>query len=299
MGVRIVKVKEFATFQEQLEMLKQRGCIIADENFAVRQLKRINYYRLTAYFLPFKKCDGTYIDGTSFDTVFRIYEFDRKLRGLLLSICEQIELMLRTNIAYYHSEKHGALGYTDSANFNPKHKHKLFTEKYNKEIQQNKNKPFVQHHINRYDNKFPLWVIIELFSMGDLSVFFSDMLVSEQKKLARSVFKTTHYNVSSWLFCLTILRNNCAHYARRYNTKFGTIPVTPKGLEYKLHDGVFDYIMVLKFLYPEPLEWKNVFLVNLYSLLEEYHGVIDMNCISFPENWKELLEQSNPKLKHT
>lgn len=296
-GVNFMDVKEFATFQQQLEKLKQRGCIVADENFAIRQLKRINYYRFTAYFLPFKKDNDTYIDGTSFDTVFRIYEFDRKLRGLLLSICEQIELMLRTRIAYYHSEKYGALGYLNTENFNNRHNHDKFIEKCEKEIKQNENKPFVQHHIEKYDSKFPLWVIIELFSMGDLSFFFSDMRTADKKSIARNVFNTTHYNVSSWLFCLTILRNHCAHYARLYNARFGTVPVTPNKLNYQLKDSIFDYIMALKFLYPDVIEWQNVCLVNLYALIEEYQGVIDMKRIGFPENWKELLVQQNPSLK--
>lgn len=289
-------VKDFSGFSEQLEKLKSRGCFVADDSSAIRQLQRINYYRLSAYFLPFKKDDGTYIDETSFDTVFRIYEFDRKLRNLILSICEQTEVMLRTRIAYYHAEKYGALGYLNGDNFNNKHNHSKFIEKCEKEIRQNANKPFVKHHIEKYNSQFPLWVLVELFSLGDLSVFFSDMLTPDKKQFAKDIFQTTQYNVSSWLFCLTALRNNCAHYARLYNTSFGTVPKTPKNLGYKLGDKIFDYIMVLKLLYPDPFEWRNVYLTNLRALIEEYQGVIDMNRIGFPENWEFLLKQRNPRL---
>ena len=59
-------VKKATTVQEQIEKLKSRGCSFENETKAAAILERINYYRLTAYFLTFKKEDGTYIDGTSF-----------------------------------------------------------------------------------------------------------------------------------------------------------------------------------------------------------------------------------------
>ena len=286
-----MEVKEFATFHEQLEKLKERGCIVADENFAIRQLKRINYYRFTAYFLPFKTEDGKYIDGTSFDTVFRIYEFDRKLRGLILSACEQIELMLRANIAYYHSQKYGPLGYTDECNFKSMHDHQKLMDTYNKEIEKNFKQKFVQHHIEKYDSMFPLWVVVELFSMGCLSRFYADMKVEDKKIIAKRLFNSSYCNVTSWLYCLTTLRNFCAHYSRLYYNKFGKVPATPKELDYTLDDDVFSYIMILKLLYPDPIEWRKIWLTSLFALIEEYQGVINMKHIGFPDNWEELLEQ--------
>ena len=53
-------VKKPATFQEQLQKLKDRGCIIEDESFAMEVLKNINYYRLSAYFIPFKKDENSF-----------------------------------------------------------------------------------------------------------------------------------------------------------------------------------------------------------------------------------------------
>ena len=66
------------TYSTQLQKLKERGCEILDEAFCHQVLKKINYYRLSAYLLPYKQNNGTYVDGTSFDKVFSIYEFDRK-----------------------------------------------------------------------------------------------------------------------------------------------------------------------------------------------------------------------------
>ena len=42
-----------ATIREQVQKLRQRGCIIEDEKHAEETLKYINYFRLADYFAPF------------------------------------------------------------------------------------------------------------------------------------------------------------------------------------------------------------------------------------------------------
>ncbi len=51
---KIRKLKSATTFDEQLNKIKDRGCIIGDEVWAKDILKQINYYRLTAYFYHIK-----------------------------------------------------------------------------------------------------------------------------------------------------------------------------------------------------------------------------------------------------
>lgn len=290
-----MEVKKETTFTEQLEKIKNRGCIIGDETFALQALEHINYYRFTAYFLPFKNNDDTYFDGTTFNKVYRIYEFDRKLRTLLFSIVEEIELMLRTQLSYYHAHKYGALGYLDENNYNLRHNHDKLLQHINKTIENNRKQAFVKHHIDNHNSHFPIWVVIELFTMGELSIFYSDMPIQDQKQLANDIFKTTYSNVSSWLKCLTYLRNYCAHYSRLYYNLFPAIPSTPKGFTYTLGKRVFDYILVLKFLYFDPTKWLDIFLPELEALIEEYNDCIHLNHIGFPENWLQILKERNPQ----
>lgn len=221
-------VKQPSTYAEQLQKLKKRGCIINNDNRAIKVLHHINYYRFTAYFLPFKIGEDEYAAGTSFKKVYEIYEFDRKIRGILAPVIEELELMLRTQLAYYHAHKYGSLGYLDPKNYNGYHKHDVFLKHIEKDIANNRNQPAVQHHIKKYDGKFPVWVIIEYSTMGELSYFYDDLLREDKKALAKSLFQSTDTNVSSWLMCLTYLRNFCAHYSRLYFFDFPAIPVTPK-----------------------------------------------------------------------
>lgn len=144
--------------------------------------------------------------------------------------------------------------------------------------------------MEQYEGRFPIWVIVELFSMGELSFFYSDMLRDDRKKIACDVFQTYDRNLSSWLMCLTLLRNYCAHYSRLYYFLFPAIPTTPEGFPYTLWKRLFDYLLMLKFLYRDQSKWNNQFMVQLSSLIEEYEGDISLRHIGFPNNWKLLLE---------
>ena len=110
-------IKPPLDYKKQIEKLKERGCIIDDNKKCISILESINYYRLSAYFLPFKKSDGNYMEGLSFDRVLSIYEFDRKLHGILFSALEETEIFIRSKIAYFHAHKYGALGYMEQSNF--------------------------------------------------------------------------------------------------------------------------------------------------------------------------------------
>lgn len=115
------QVKKFSTYDELLNKLRDRGCIINNASACIEVLKNIGYYRLSAYFYPFMQEDKTFVEKLSFDKVYRIYEFDRKLRNLLLTALEVIEISLRARLAHFHSEKYGPQGYLNASNFNEKH----------------------------------------------------------------------------------------------------------------------------------------------------------------------------------
>lgn len=58
-----MNIKKHLLIDEQIELLKSRGCKIENEEFARNVLLDINYYRLTSYFLPFKVSEDKYLEG--------------------------------------------------------------------------------------------------------------------------------------------------------------------------------------------------------------------------------------------
>lgn len=278
-------VKCATTYEQQIELMKCRGCKIEDERQALDVLQRVNYYRFTAYFLPFKTGEDKYREGTTFQKVYRIYDFDRRLRSLLFMSIERIELRLRTQIAYHHAHRYGPTGYLCAESFNKKHDHERFIHHIEEDIKRNRQQPFVAHHVDKYDGMFPIWVIIELFTAGEISIFYADMPRADKKKIAKEMFGTTDENLRSWLICFTKIRNYCAHYSRLYYNKFGTVPATPDELPFKLQDRVFDYMMVLKFLYPGQESWRRDVLTPFAALLTEYGDAIEMQHLGLPEDY--------------
>ncbi len=108
-------MKQPKTFAQQVEIIKEKeGFIIDNDTECIRFLKQANYYRLSAYFLPFRGWD-VFFSNINFHRIQRIYEFDSRLCGVLFNYIEKVELYLRTQLAYYSGHVHGALGYMDGA----------------------------------------------------------------------------------------------------------------------------------------------------------------------------------------
>lgn len=288
-----MKVKPAATFEQQVESLTSKGIIIANRSTCCDFFRCVNYYRFSAYLLPFRNKDKTYKEGIEFERACKIYEFDAKMRSLLFQIIEEIEMYLRTQLAYYHAHKYGPLGYEKEENFSEYHNHDVFNKFLREIIENNKRTLVVPHHKRKYEGRFPLWVIIEFFSMGMLSYFYSDLKLSDKKNISRHLYDTIPYCLDSWLRCLTDLRNRCAHYSRLYYWKFTALPAMPKGFERNPNRRLFDQILVLKFLYPKKEKWDTIFVTPLQALVEEYSQYIELWHIGFPENWQEHLTSRN------
>lgn len=289
-------VKNPATYDEQILKLKSNGCIISDEINAKIFLSKVNYYRLSAYFLPFKvNLDGctSYFPGTSFQRIKSIYEFDTRIRELLLPIIEKLEIYLKTQLSYYHAHKYGSVGYLNKNSFSMKyHKHEAFLNDIIKVVAENKKAPCVKHHLINRDGIFPLWAIMELFNIRMVSVFYADLKTQDKKIISELIFdKEPHDNIRIWLKCLTELRNRCAHYSRLYYWRFSIIPPVSINDSHTASDRLFDMLMSLKYLYFDVNEWNGSVVDILSFLLEEYKPYICLNHIGFPDNWTDLLRK--------
>ena len=284
-----VMMKSPKTYEEQVEIIKRKGFIVDDDETCKSFLKQANYYRLSAYFLPFRNADGTYFENINFNRIKRIYEFDGRIRNLIFECIETIELYLRTQLAYYCGHAYGALGYLNPDIYNERHNDDKFKRLLDICIEENKTTLVVQHHKKKYNGQFPVWVIIEFFSMGMLSYLYADLKSPDQKQIARELYHTSSVCLKSWLRCLTDLRNRCAHYSRIYYWSFPALPRMPKNVSFNTNRKLFSQILTLKFLYPDKNEWESRIMTELRALMEEYGDDISLSHIGFPENWDEMI----------
>jgi abortive infection bacteriophage resistance protein len=289
-------LKPSLSYAEQLSLLQSRGCSVVNTDNAVRLLTDVNYYRLSGYFYAFRNPGSDdFIIGTTFERIVGIYEFDQKLRDILSHAIGVIEVRVRSLTAYHHAHKYGGLGYMGNQNFTDADAHEDFKRRFTNVIRQNKSSAFVRHHIVKYNGSFPIWVAVELFTVGMLSMFYSRMLLDDRKAIAKEL-GTDYVHFQSWLHSLTILRNRCAHYERLYGFNFKITPKLPKtttSIAGNNRHSLFAQVFMLKLLYHNLQDkWNNDVLAPLIALLNEYREYVDFDHIGFPENWEEILRRS-------
>jgi abortive infection bacteriophage resistance protein len=88
--------KPATTYSQQIALLQQRGMIIEILAEVEFYLQHLNYYRLSAYRLPFESDHASpqFKSGTHFADVLNLYIFDRELRLLVLDAIERVEVSL-------------------------------------------------------------------------------------------------------------------------------------------------------------------------------------------------------------
>lgn len=286
-----MELKKQTTFEEQLELLKRKGIVIEHSEDCIEFLKHVNYYRFSAYYLPFRDAKTQKLfSNIKFERLQKIYEFDQNLRSLIFAAIENIEIHLRTQIAYYHVHKYGAEGYREFNYYNTGHNHSDFLQRLSGCVNENKKTLIVRHHLDKYDGHFPLWVMIEFFSMGMLSHFYRDLITQDRKNIAKILYNTNHKNLESWTRCLTDLRNRCAHYSRLY---YWVFPAIPRFSEQEPHTAtrrLFSQIYMLKLMYPDHSKWNELFLKPLIKLMRKYKPYISQKQLDFPYRWKSMLK---------
>ena len=247
----MVYARPWQSFQQQLELLKSRGMQATDEPAALRYLERIGYYRLSAYWYPFRKFSihqdpatkvlvyqrqNEFEPNTQFIDSVNLYLFDKKLRLHVLDALERIEVALRVDIAYLLGQK-DTFAYKNIGNFHPKFankinrksdtaEHQAWLAKYQSLCDRSK-EDFVAHYLNKHGPDLPIWVAIELWDFGALSQLFAMMKVPDQSAIAIKYGVNDFKVFASWLRSLNYLRNLAAHHSRLWNRNVIDQPKLP------------------------------------------------------------------------
>jgi abortive infection bacteriophage resistance protein len=234
--------KPHLTFGQQVAHLREKGMIIDDEARAISCLSQIGYYRLSAYWHPFKvrnAADGAYgerlKEGTRFEYVFALYEYDRALRQLILEGVEIIELSLRVEVAYrlgqkdrfaynrpeFLSPRFCKLDVNGESNFYKWHR--TYQEKLYRP-----NEDFTKHIIEKYGQPLPIWASVELWEFNQLSFFLNGLRHDDASAVAARYGIPSPVMFLSWVKAIKGLRNHAAHHGRIWNRNMTAQPVFPK-----------------------------------------------------------------------
>lgn len=289
------------TFEEQLDLLIERGMQVGDREKALHYLSHINYYRLAAYWLPFEASRNphTFKENTQFEVVLDHYLFDRELRLHLLDAIERIEISFRTQWAYHISHKYGSHGYLANNKAIRKDERRLLNDI--KELEghvKRSDEVFIQHYEKTYDEKLPpAWVSCEVMSLGLLSRFYSNLRAYQVRRKIAATYQFDEGFLEGFMEHLSYVRNVCAHHSRLWNRHLSKKMPLPRGKPVGLKDNIYiddsnksehkiyNTLVVIQHLMmvicPES-HWRD----HLIALVKKYD--VDVKRMGFPEYWEEL-----------
>lgn len=303
--------KQFKNLDEQIEILKYKGLIIEDEEYAKGVLLRENYFFLNGYRHIFVKedADRRYIDGATFEEQYSLFLFDRNLRNILFKNLLIIENNLKSITSYQLSKKYGyrEKDYLKENNFtsNPERKKQVndLIAKMKRQVRSNgQQHSATMHYINNY-GYIPLWIMVKVLSFGIVSEMYSILKEEDQREIS-NIYKIDVDDIILYLPILANYRNLCAHedilYENRTqksinDTVYHQLLNIPK-IEGEYQCGKNDLFALLIIMRQilQGEEFSNMML-EIERAIE--HLAYNLHCIpiekvldrmGFPHNWKDL-----------
>lgn len=288
--------KPFSTYEEQADLLIARGMLVADRNYLIERLENIGYYRLSAYWFPFKQSDGeNFKPNTDFETIYSHYRFDRRFKTLIFDAIERVETAVKARISYEFAQAYGAFGYLDQADFNniPNDTFRQFLSSIDSAVRKAKqNKEhFVIHYFSKYDEEtdLPIWMVSELITFGTMFTMLKYLHRPLQKNISSS-FDQTYQVFEQWLLTLNYIRNVCAHNVRLWNRRLGIQPMVPTVKKHPQWNGVqndrpFIILLILRNLLHICAPSSHWYL-RMEQLFDEYPD-LPIDRMGFPDHWRE------------
>lgn len=282
------------SISDQIALLKSRGLVIRDEDEARAVLSNISYFRLACYLRYFESDHNThtYNAGTTFEQVVELYTFDSKLRDIIFSAIQSIEIALRSKVVQHYSTTLGPFWFAKAKLFNDRGIHRTSFAKLKHEISRSK-EDFIIEYSAKYSSPAypPAWKSMEVASFGTLSNFYSNLKDTACKKAVAKEFALPKYDfLVSWIQCATVLRNCCAHHARVWNRRFAVNPTLPAYLPNPWISNrpqpikVYSQLCYLEYLI-QSITPHHPFKLQLKDLLSQYPSV-DTAAMGFPANWQ-------------
>lgn len=314
--------KPHLTYEEQVDKLIERGLGVPDRTAATALLQSVGYYRLSAYVYPFRvplpedertaghSRSEKLLEGVTLDHVRKVWEFDRKLRLLVLDATEVIEVGLRTHIAYVlgRRDRFGHVAEesldkkrcakTAEVNGQPQRAFDMWCSRYNDLRRQASREDFVIHNTKKYSSSpLAIWVAVEFLDFGAALRLYNLLQDSDRNEIARTMGFKSGATLASVLLCCSNTRNKAAHHGRLWNRP-------PVSKPPKIHDAdqllagwpsvdrdyMYAPLLLMAYLvrHIDPTSrWPVHAREQLRKFPDVPHLTLKAN-MGFPEGWEEL-----------
>jgi len=217
--------KDILSFEEQLDLLEDRGLEIENRGEAIQYLQNISYYRLAGYWWSLQQDyeNHEFESGASFQEIIDRYTFDRKLRNVVFDAIERIEIGLRTRMIYFLSHETQDWNWFEEPKYfkNERHFDDILVS-IDRELDQTK-QFFIGEHYKKYGDtdRPPCLKTLEIVSLGTLSKLFYNLQNTHPAKsrISNSLGLYSVSDAESWFRTISSIRNRVAHYSRLWNEK--------------------------------------------------------------------------------
>lgn len=304
--------KVFKTIDEQIEILKGKGLIICDVDYAKEVLLRENYFFIMGYRHVFLKKDSSrkFIDGTTFEEVYSLFVFDRMFRNIIFKNILIVENNYKSILSYTLSKSYGykEKDYLNVSNFDDdKEKIRQINDlirKIKRQFRVNgKQHGATSHYMDNY-GYIPLWIGIKVISFGLMSEMYSILKYGDKESVA-NIYKVLPEELEVYLPILANYRNLCAHedivfdhFTQREipDTKYHSILNIDKNIDGYTNgkNDIFALIIILKRLLTD-VDFKMMMNEINYEL-DRLSGKISSIKIEdvtermgFPRNYKDIM----------
>ena len=280
------------TVDEQIELLKQRGLNFADENKAYHVLSHVSYFRLKSYLTPLTSNKEQWIfkPSATFETAYRLYKFDSKLRKLIAAESEKVEVSIRTQMAYQLAKDYGTFWFLNKENFTNLEKHTNLLASISAELTRSDDDQILRFK-REYDEEMPpAWMTMEVSSFGTLSMLYNYFRPGHTKREIAKFYGVSDSVFESWLHSIVYVRNICAHHSRLWNRALRIRPLFPrKTLKpflsvAAINNRVYYVLSIIQYLL-QTINPSSTFPTRLKQLIADFPEV-DLSAMGLPKNWE-------------
>lgn len=284
------------TYEEQIQLLEERGMRIDDHAKAEHYLSHLNYYRLAGYWHIFQIEDlpHRFRPETTFDHVLNLYVFDRELRLLVLDAIERVEVSLRTQWAYQLAHAAGPHAYTNPELAYNRDWFDKNLKRLGEEIDRS-SEVFIKHYLETYSRPKlpPIWAVCEIMSLGSLSHWYKTLKRGPIRSAIARPYGLPDVVLASFLHHLSHVRNRCAHHCRLWNARFTVVPELPRSkprevsrcVNHEAPRKLYNTLVMLKSMMDVACpdhQWHD----RLFALIGDHE--IDTEQMGFPQDYRSL-----------
>ncbi|MBP2396809.1 abortive infection bacteriophage resistance protein [Paenarthrobacter nicotinovorans] len=250
--------------------------------------------------------------GANFDHVRYMYEFDRRLKLLVLDGLERVEVSMRFQLGhvlgeghpYAHCDMHSlSAAFTEVVDpEDPLARSQWLASEHAKwmakvrSLEKNSKEEFVKHFKTKYGGRLPVWVVTEILDFGGMSYLYSGLKPNHRNQIAeRFGFADAAGGngkaLAGWIANLNYIRNTCAHHARLWNKNMAVQGKELTAIEELRHaenskNRVYASLAVMAYLLlisnPDS-HWRR----DLLDFIDEHSSRVDLTKMGFPENWRQ------------